>query len=195
VTLEDAAIEDNQAHDGGGVYLTEGASLKTKGHSKLTKNTAIGGKEHGGGVFKAASAGAVEEENAREITKNTPENLYTEPAAPSFTIEKEQRIEGEPSYTKTSEYGTYGETVNYKIVVRNTGNTRQEFSPLRDANCTGISPSGTTTLPVGREEVFTCNRVLTGVRIATWTNEASIDGSESGEETSNTVELINGGRE
>ena len=56
VSLVGATIEKNEASDGGGLYLTEGASLKIQGKSKVTKNTATA---HGGGVFKSSSAGAV----------------------------------------------------------------------------------------------------------------------------------------
>ncbi len=106
-------------------------------------------------------------------------------AAPSYTIEKLQRLKGEASYTSSEKFGKLGQTVEYKIVVKNTGNLPLKFTALTDAGCEGITPSGTTELAVGKEESFTCTHILA---VGTTTNEASIEGNEgTGKQTSNKV--------
>src|SRR6202012_1555916 len=77
-------------------------------------------------------------------------------AEPSFTIEKLQRIEGESTYVSSAKAGKAGQKVEYKIVVRNTGNLPLKFGALKDTGCEGITPSGATELAVGKEESFTC---------------------------------------
>ena len=41
---------------------------------------------------------------------------------PKFTIEKEQKLEGEAGLHEVETEGDVGETVDYKIIVKNTGN-------------------------------------------------------------------------
>ena len=104
-------------------------------------------------------------------------------AKPSFTIEKQQRLAGEIAYTTSEVTGELNQTVEYKVVVANTGNSTIKFGALKDAKCEGITPSGETELAPGKEESFTCSHVLTSV--GPYTNEASIKGNE--EKTSNKV--------
>ena len=96
-------------------------------------------------------------------------------AEPSYTIEKQQRIAGEGSYTTSELAGKLGQTVEYKIVVKNTGNLPLKFGALKDTGCEGLTPRGATELAVGKEESFTCTHVLA---VGTYTNEASIEGNE-----------------
>ncbi len=106
-------------------------------------------------------------------------------AEPSFTIAKEQKIAGEASYTNTERTGKIGQVVEYKVVVKNTGNVAVKFSALKDTACEGVSPSGTTELAIGKEESFTCTHKLSAV--GSYTNEASIEGEGAGTKTSNKV--------
>ena len=47
------------------------------------------------------------------------------PVEPNFTLTKEEKFSGEPSYTKSEITTTeLGKTVNYKIVVKNTATSR-----------------------------------------------------------------------
>ena len=106
------------------------------------------------------------------------------PAEPSYTIEKQQRIAGEGTYTSAEHTGKVGQVVEYKIIVRNTGNVALKFARHERHGCTGLSPSGTTEVPAGGEEFFTCTHTLTAV--GSYTNEASIEGDEgTGTKTSN----------
>jgi uncharacterized repeat protein (TIGR01451 family) len=106
------------------------------------------------------------------------------PAKPAFTIEKQQRLKGQASYTTAELTGEIGETVEYKVIVKNTGNTTIKFSKLTDANCEGISPSGEVQVAAGGEQVYTCSHVLTS--IGKYTNEATITGAAK-TQTSNKV--------
>ena len=108
------------------------------------------------------------------------------PAEPNFTIEKQQRIAGEPTYGAGEVSGKIGQVVEYKIIVKNTGNVKLKFAALKDSSCTGITPSGATEIEAGKEEVFTCTHTLSAVGSSS--NEASIEGSEgTGAKTSNKV--------
>ncbi len=118
-------------------------------------------------------------------TKNTNKVVVKVPTKAAFTIEKQQRIKGEPTYSAAEHTGALGQTVEYLIVVKNTGNVTLKFTALKDTGCEGITPAGTTELAVGKEESFTCTHVLA---VGTYTNEASIEGNEgAGTKTSNKV--------
>ena len=112
------------------------------------------------------------------------------PAEPSFTIKKLQEIEGSKvGFTKSKLTGTIGETVDYEIVVKNTGNVPLKFGKLIDANCTSIAPSGEETVAAGGEETYTCHHELTAVGV--YSNEATIEGNEgTASKTSNKVEVM-----
>ena len=119
-------------------------------------------------------------------TKTSNKVTVTVATEPSFTIEKFQRIAGEPTYTKSEVTGAIGQKVEYKIVVVNTGNVPLKFGALKDTSCEGITPSGTTELAVGKEESFTCTHTLSAV--GPYTNEATITGNEgTGTQASNKV--------
>ena len=107
---------------------------------------------------------------------------------PSFTIEKEQKIEGEAGYRKSKLTAYVGETVDYKLVVKNTGNVSLTFGLLTDGNCEGISPRAKVLIAAGGEETYTCSHKLTST--GAYSNEATIEGSEgTGAKTSNKVEV------
>ena len=111
----------------------------------------------------------------------------TLPVSPEFTIEKLQRLEGEATFTKSELIGSIGQTVEYEIVVRNTGNTALQFSHFQDARCEGISGGpGEKPLQPGQVTTFTCTHRLTAP--GTWTNAATIEGNEgTGKKESNEV--------
>jgi hypothetical protein len=113
--------------------------------------------------------------------------------APSFTIEKQQEIEGSGTgFTTSTLTGALGQTVNYQIVVTNTGNVPLKFSELSDAHCDvgtiGGGP-GSASLAPGASTTYTCDHVLTTV--GAYTNEATATGTSPGgvpiEHTSNQV--------
>ena len=110
-------------------------------------------------------------------------------AAPSYTIEKLQEVEGShDGFTASKLTSEVGQTIDYEVIVKNTGNVTLKFQPLSDAGCSSIAPSGEVTLAPGGEKVYTCSHELTTGGV--YANEASIEGNEStGTKTSNKVEL------
>jgi hypothetical protein len=84
---------------------------------------------------------------------------------PSFTIEKKQLIVGEGKPFSTEEQvGLIGETVDYEILVTNTGNVPLTFSNFTDTHCdAGTIEGGPGAAPVapGETTTYTCSHVLT----------------------------------
>jgi len=123
-------------------------------------------------------------------------------SAPSFTIEKRQKIEGSGSgYVATPLTGEVGQKVLYEIVVTNNGNGNLTFTNFIDAVCdagTITGPASTLVAP-GSPVTYRCSHVITAADQAATplTNVATITGTPSetggvinGEpitETSNTV--------
>jgi hypothetical protein len=113
-----------------------------------------------------------------------------EPMEPSFTIEKLQKIQGSAGgFTKEELTGQIGQTVDYELIVKNTGELALKFGPLTDSKCTNIKPSGATELQAGEAETFTCEHLLTTV--GRYTNTGTIEGNEgTGSKTSNEVLVV-----
>ena len=108
---------------------------------------------------------------------------------PSFTIEKLQKIAGEASYTTSELSAKVGQTVDYEIVVKNTGNVPLRFKEPSDPRCGGISPGGEQTLATGSQETYMCSHELTST--GSYANQASIEGDEgTGTKTSSTVTVM-----
>ena len=63
------------------------------------------------------------------------------PEEPSFTIEKQQRVKGEAAYTTAELPGKIGQVVEYKIIVKNTGNMKIKFGALKDTGCESMPPN------------------------------------------------------
>ena len=108
--------------------------------------------------------------------------------APSFTIEALQEIEGSKAgYTKAKLTGKIGQSIDYRIAVKNTGNVSLKFTKLTDADCEKITPSAEETVAPGAEELYSCTRKITST--GTYSNEARIEGSEGDPaESSNKLE-------
>jgi hypothetical protein len=109
---------------------------------------------------------------------------------PCFTIEKEQEIEGsQAGFTQSELEGQVGQTVDYRIKVKNTGTTLFKFGKLIDANCEHISTTTTVKLAPGEEHVYTCHHTLSAAdqEAEKHENNATITGNETETKTSNTV--------
>ena len=121
------------------------------------------------------------EANKEPKTSNTVE---VEIKKPNFEILKEQRLKGEVGYTKAKLTGEVGETVEYKITVKNTGNTTLKFEAVKDAKCTNFSPAlAAFELAPGAEQVYTCEHVLVEGDGPVYTNAAIVKGGEKEKET------------
>jgi len=97
---------------------------------------------------------------------------------PSYTIEKEQEIPARGTWTKELILGVVGETVDYQVLVKNTGNVPLTFSSFIDPHCdAGTISGGPGASPVapGETTVFTCSHVL--VAPVQYTNTAGITGT------------------
>ena len=118
---------------------------------------------------------------AGEIREASNEVIVEVPEKRGFTVEKLQTIEGTDSgFTKLELTAKVGQTVEYEIIVANTGNTELTFSPLEDTNCSNTSPAGTTELAAGQSETFTCEHTLT-TSGQIWSNEATVTSGEVSE--------------
>ncbi len=95
-----------------------------------------------------------------------------------YTIEKLQRLKGEPSYTKSPLTAKSNQTAEYEIVVTNTGLVPLKFSSFTDPNCDGgtiAGGPGEAAVEPGETTIFTCTRALPS--ITTYTNEATVTGT------------------
>jgi hypothetical protein len=98
---------------------------------------------------------------------------------PAMTVEKLQKIAVSTGpYTSAPVTGLIGETVDYEIVVKNTGNIPLTITSadVADPNCGAIS-GGPSPQPLktGASATFTCTHVLT--ESGSYTNTADVSGS------------------
>ena len=140
-----------------------------------------------GAYTNEATVTGTPESGTPVITHTSNQVVVEVPSKPAFTIEKLQKLAGEPSFTKSELAGTIGQTVDYEIVIENTGNVPLKFSSFSDPTCEGIT-GGPGSSPVAPEEstTYTCTHTLTSV--GAWTNKASVEGDEgTGPKISNEV--------
>ncbi|HEV2981059.1 MAG TPA: hypothetical protein VGX51_06475 [Solirubrobacteraceae bacterium] len=128
-------------------------------------------------------------------TSNTVVVTLTQ-SAPAFSIEKLQKIEGSSgSFTSSPLSGEVGQTVDYEIVVKNTGNTSLTFSNFTDEHCDGGTIAGGPSGPLAPTEsaTYTCKHMLTSAdqTAGSYSNSATDTATPPGEpaitHTSNTV--------
>jgi uncharacterized repeat protein (TIGR01451 family) len=119
---------------------------------------------------------------------------------PAFTLEKLQQIAGAGgSYTSSQLTGVVGQTVDYEIVVKNTGNVPLALASFTDPQCDAGTlaggPEGGAALPAGASTTYTCTHLLnaTDGSAGSYTNTVTLTGDPPGGEgepvtnTSNTV--------
>jgi hypothetical protein len=98
-----------------------------------------------------------------------------------FTIEKLQAIPGvSPAFTKNPLTGAIGETVNYEIVVTNTGTIPEALSEFSDPKCDPGTIHGgpSSALEPGESTTYTCTHLLSS--LGAYTNEATVTGTAIG---------------
>ena len=104
----------------------------------------------------------------------------------NFKIEKFQKLASSGAFTTSELTAEVGETVEYKIVVSNTGEVPLTFSNFVDAHCTEIAGGPSGNLATFATATWTCKHQVT--EVGKWTNEATVEGSDStGSKTSNQV--------
>src|SRR5271166_681616 len=87
------------------------------------------------------------------------------PAEPALTIEKLQRIGGSAnSFVSSPLTGSVGETVDYEMLVKNTGNVPLTLEDFSDPNCDAGTISGGpgegASLAVGASTTYLCEHLL-----------------------------------
>jgi hypothetical protein len=110
---------------------------------------------------------------------NVVQVTVTEPPRPAFVLEKQQRIGG-GNYGPLPLNGEVGQTVEYEVVARNTGNTTLTFSEFDDPYCDGTiggGPDGMAVAP-GATTTWTCTRMLSNE--GTFVNVATVVGTAPG---------------
>jgi hypothetical protein len=99
------------------------------------------------------------------------------PPKPELSVEKLQKITG--AFTKEALTGKVGQTVEYEIIVTDTGNTPLTLSGFTDANCDTITGGPSKELLPTESTTYLCHHVLTSAdqTAGSHTNEASVTGT------------------
>src|SRR5256885_6383138 len=104
------------------------------------------------------------------------------PPAPGFKIEKLQEIAGSNAgFTTSPLTGAFGQTVDYEIIVTNTGNVALALTGFADKYCDASTLSGglgEALLAPGASTTYTCTRALAGE--GKFFNEAELTGTPPG---------------
>ena len=157
---------------GGASTLAAGASTTWTCEHKLT---ATGAYNNSAAVEANEGVGAV---TSNMVTVNVTA------ATSGLTIEKLQKVDGS-GFTESELTAKVGETVEYEVVVENTGETTLTLSNFTDANCTNVA-GGASTLGAGASTTWTCEHKLTAT--GAYNNSAAVEANEGvGTVTSNTV--------
>jgi hypothetical protein len=145
-------------------------------------------------VNEASVLGSPPGEPSIPHSSNRVEVLVPEPPKVMFTIEKLQRIAGGAAFTTAPLLnGKVGQTLDYEMIVRNTGEVSLVFSSFSDPQCdkgTLAGGSGGAAVAPGSSTTYTCSRLMPTT--AVYRNEATVTGTALGEppvtKTSNQVE-------
>jgi uncharacterized repeat protein (TIGR01451 family) len=110
-----------------------------------------------------------------------PEGMKCGPA-PAFSLEKLQLIEGGGgSYTQSPLSGHVGQTVDYEILVKNTGNVPLTLAGFTDGHCDSgtISEPSSGALAVGATATYHCKHLLSTAdqSAGSYSNIASVTGT------------------
>jgi hypothetical protein len=105
------------------------------------------------------------------------------PPAPSIAIVKVEKIAGTKSgYVHGPVTGKVGQTVDYRIIVKNTGKTRVTVT-LHDTRCVGVKALGAQTIDPGASVVYVCTHKLTAADGKRYVNTASATGVDANGKT------------
>src|SRR5439155_1095834 len=117
----------------------------------------------------------------KELTRTSNEVEAEAKREPGFETKKEQRIEGEPAYTTAKLQAKLGQKVEYRISVKDTGNTSLALASLSDAKCDAGTISGPSQSPIapGESATYSCSHVLSS--LGAYTNVATVTATPPGE--------------
>jgi hypothetical protein len=119
-------------------------------------------------------------ESGEPITETSNTVVVNVTPEPSFTIEKLQKIDGSAaSFTTAGLIANVGQTMDYLIVVTNTGNVPLTMT-LVDAKCEGIEGGpGLKSLAPGETTQYTCHHLLNEKdrKASTYINNAKATGA------------------
>lgn len=97
--------------------------------------------------------------------------------SPAISLVKYERIGASGSYVRGPLGGTPGKTVEYKMVVTNTGNTTLDDVTLSDPRCDSgtLTPTGSVTLAPGASAVYYCAHTLRASDGPQFVNTATVE--------------------
>jgi uncharacterized repeat protein (TIGR01451 family) len=100
------------------------------------------------------------------------------PPEPSLAVETLQEIKGTGTeYTAWPLSGTVGQTVDYEVIAKNTGNVALALTEFSDTHCdfgTFTGPSRGVTLPPGEMVTYHCSHMLGEGDVPQWSNTAIV---------------------
>ena len=155
----------------------------------------VPGGEHEVGAFVGWNTNGASGEIFFRTQLTCPPSVSSEPG---LSVQKLQEIKGSGSgFTSGTLNATVGQTINYEIVVKNTGNMELALS-FSDAHCdpnTIVGPLGTLningTLAPGASAIYVCSHVLVAGDAPQLTNVATVTGQPpSGPPVSGTSSVV-----
>ena len=170
---------------GGAKELTPGQTATWTCEHKLTttgKYINSAAVEGGDGTGTMQSNEVVVKAEKTEVIEGKP--------MPAFTIKKYQEIEGSgKGFTTHTLYANLGETVDYELIVTNTGNVGLTFSNFIDTRCENIAGGpGAIEVPPGGSTTWTCEHTITSQK--GWVNSGTVTGTGGGKSLTHTSNQV-----
>jgi hypothetical protein len=151
----------------GQAALAPGRTTSTGGSSTYACDHVLTSSDKAVGSYRnvASDTATPPPGEGAQVTTGSNTVVVNLPSTPRFSIEKLQQVAGgSGSFTTSPLTGEVGQTVNYEIVVKNTGDVPLTFSNFSDPHCdpgTIAGGPGTSALAVGGSSTYTCDHVLT----------------------------------
>ena len=159
----------------GATPLSPGASTTYTCNHKLastgdyTNQASVDGTPPGGGAIPGESQQVVVHVDSAPVV--------------GMSVDKLQRVGGSGEFTKEPLAASVGQTVEYQIVVHNTGNASITMSSFADPHCdagTIAGGPGSGSIAPGASTTYTCQHVLT--TSGTYANVATLSGGRPGQD-------------
>ena len=153
-----------------GQFTTYTCSQPLTAVGPYTNTACVSARTVGGGPLSQCSNQV--EVTASEVTTLVP--------VPSLSITKLQEIAGGTgTFTTAPIEGWVGQTIEYEIVVKNTGNVALGSLSLSDPQCDpGTLKGGKSSLSPGEEATYTCSHLI--VAAGVYTNVAGVEATPPG---------------